>query len=139
MKLNPRQEKFCIEYAKTGNATQAYQSAGFQSKSKESAQANSARLLADEKIQSRLKELTEELKSESIASIEELQQGLTKIFRGQATTPLMTKDGEVVEVPVSSKDRLKAAEILCKTFGAFLTRQELSVSESVPVVIRDNI
>ena len=139
MKLNPRQEKFCIEYAKTGNATTAYQSAGFQSKSKESAQANSARLLADEKIQSRLKELTEELKSESIASIEELQQGLTKIFRGQATTPLMTKDGEVVEVPVSSKDRLKAAEILCKTFGAFLNRQELAISEVLPVVIRDNI
>ena len=139
MKLNPRQEKFCIEYAKTGNATTAYQSAGFQSKSQQAAQANSARLLADEKIQSRLKELTEELKSESIASIEELQQGLTKIFRGQATTPLMTKDGEVVEVPVSSKDRLKAAEILCKTFGAFLNRQELAISEVLPVVIRDNI
>lgn len=139
MKLNPRQEKFCIEYAKTGNATAAYKAAGFQSKSKESAQANSARLLSDEKIQSRLKELSEELKSESIASIEELQTGLTKIFRGQATTPLMTKDGEVVEVPVSAKDRLKAAEILCKTFGAFITKQELAITESVPVVIRDNI
>lgn len=139
MKLNPRQEKFCIEYAKTGNATAAYQSAGFQSKSQQAAQANSARLLTDEKIQARLRELSEELKSESIASIEELQQGLTKIFRGQATTPLMTKDGEVIEVPVSSKDRLKAAEILCKTFGAFITKQELAISESVPVIIRDNI
>lgn len=139
MKLNPRQERFCVEYAKTGNATAAYKAAGFQSKSKESAQANSARLLSDEKIQSRLKELSEELKSESIASIEELQTGLTKIFRGQATTPLMTKDGEVVEVPVSAKDRLKAAEILCKTFGAFITKQELAITESVPVVIRDNI
>lgn len=139
MKLNPRQEKFCLEYARTGNATTSYQLAGFQSKSKESAQANSARLLADEKIQARLRELSEELKAESIASIEELQQGLTKIFRGQATTPLLTKDGEVVEVPVSSKDRLKAAEILCKTFGAFISRQELAISESVPVIIHDNI
>ena len=139
MKLNPRQEKFCIEYAKTGNATAAYQSAGFQSKSRESAQANSARLLADEKIQARLRELAEKTESESIASIEELQQGLTKIFRGQATTPLMTKDGEVIEVPVSSKDRLKAAELLCKTFGAFITKQELAITESVPVIIRDNI
>lgn len=139
MKLNPRQEKFCIEYAKTGNATTAYQSAGFQSKSKESAQANSARLLADERIQERLRELSEEIKSQSIASVEELQQGLTKIFRGEMTTPLMTKDGEVIQVPVSVKDKLKAAEILAKTHGAFLTRQELNISESVPVIIRDNI
>ena len=139
MKLNPRQEKFCIEYAKTGNATQAYQLAGFESKSRESAQANSARLLADERIQARLHELTEKTESESIADIKELQAGLTKIFRAEVTTPLMTKDGEVVQVPVSVKDRLKAAEILCKTHGAFLTRQELSISESVPIVIHDNI
>lgn len=139
MKLNPRQEKFCIEYAKTGNATAAYQAAGFQSKSKESAQANSARLLADERIQERLRELSEKAESESIADVKELQEGLTKIFRGEMTTPLMTKDGEVIQVPVSVKDKLKAAEILAKTHGAFLTRQELNISESVPVIIRDNI
>ena len=139
MKLNPRQEKFCIEYAKTGNATTAYQSAGFQSKSKESAQANSARLLADERIQERLRELSEKTESESIADVKELQEGLTKIFRGQMTTPLMTKDGDVVEVPVSVKDKLKAAEILAKTHGAFLTRQEMNISQSLPVIIRDNI
>ena len=139
MKLNPRQEKFCIEYAKSGNATTAYQSAGFQSKSKESAQANSARLLADERIQERLRELSEKAESESIADVKELQEGLTKIFRGQMTTPLMTKDGDVVEVPVSVKDKLKAAEILAKTHGAFLTRQEMNISQSLPVIIRDNI
>lgn len=139
MKLNPRQEKFCIEYAKSGNATTAYQSAGFQSKSKESAQANSARLLADERIQERLRELSKKTESESIADVKELQEGLTKIFRGEMTTPLMTKDGEVVEVPVSVKDKLKAAEILAKTHGAFLTRQEMNISQSLPVIIRDNI
>lgn len=139
MKLNPRHEKFCIEYARTGNATAAYQSAGFKSQSYQAAQANSARLLADEKIQTRLRELSEAIKSQSIASVEELQRGLTEIFRGQTTTPMVTKDGEVIQVPVSSKDRLKAAELLCKTHGAFLTRQELNFSESIPIVINDNI
>ena len=139
MKLNPRQEKFCIEYAKTGIATQAYQSAGFESKTKESAQANSARLLANPEVQARLRELSEKTAGESIADVKELQEGLTQIFRGQATTPLITKDGEVVQVPVSAKDRLKAAELLCKTHGAFLTRQELNIQESVPVIIRDDI
>lgn len=139
MKLNPRHEKFCIEYSRTGNATAAYQSAGFKSQSYQAAQANSARLLADEKIQTRLRELAEKTESESIASVEELQRGLTAIFRGQTTTPLVTKDGEVVQVPVSAKDRLKAAELLCKTHGAFLTRQELNISQSTPIVIKDNI
>ena len=139
MKLNPRQEKFCIEYLKTGNATAAYQAAGFKSKSYQASQANSARLLADEKIQARLRELSAKIETENIADISEIQLGLTKIFRGQATTPLMTKDGEVIQVPVSAKDRLKAAEILCKTHGAFLNKQELSFADTVPVVIRDNI
>ena len=139
MKLNPRQEKFCVEFAKTGNATQAYQSAGFESKTKESAQANSARLLANPEVQARLRELSEKTAGESIADVKELQEGLTQIFRGQATTPLITKDGEVVQVPVSAKDRLKAAELLCKTHGAFISKQELSISELAPVVIRDNI
>ena len=139
MKLNPRQEKFCIEYLKTGNATAAYQAAGFKSKSYQASQANSARLLADEKIQARLRELSAKIETENIADISEIQLGLTKIFRGQATTPLMTKDGEVIQVPVSAKDRLKAAEILCKTHGAFLNKQELTFAETVPVVIRDNI
>lgn len=136
--LNPKQTKFCVEYSKTGNATQAYKKT-YGVADDTTAQAAASRLLSDERIKEYLRKLSEEFKTESIADVKELQTGLTKIFRGQATTPLMTKDGEVVEVPVSAKDRLKAAEILCKTHGAFLTRQELSVSESVPIVIRDNI
>lgn len=137
--LNPKQEKFCVEYLKTGNATQAYKSAGYQSKSYQAAQANSARLLADEKIQARLDELSAKIEKENIADISEIQAGLTKIFRGQEFTAVMTKEGEVVNLPVSCKDRLKAAEILCKTHGAFLTRQELNIAETIPVVIHDDI
>ena len=139
MKLNPRRESFCLEYARTGNATAAYKSAGFQSTSRESAQANSARLLADKRVQARLRELAGKVESASIAGVEELQQGLTKIFRGEMTSAVVTKDGEVIQVPVSVKDRLKAAELLCKTHGAFISKQELSISETIPVIIRDNI
>ena len=136
--LNPKQEKFCIEYASSGNATSTYKKIyGVQDSA--TAQAAASRLLANPEIQKKLHELIEKTESESIANIKELQAGLTKIFRAEVTTPLMTKDGEVVQVPVSVKDRLKAAEILCKTHGAFLTRQELSISETVPIVICDNI
>lgn len=137
--LNPKQEKFCVEYLKTGNATQAYKSAGYQSKSYQASQANSARLLADEKIQARLRELSAQIEKENIADISEIQAGLTKIFRGQATTATLLKDGEIIALPVSCKDRLKAAEILCKTHGAFISKQELAFADTVPVVIHDDI
>ena len=86
-----------------------------------------------------MRDLSEGLKAETIADVRELQEGLTKIFRGQATTAIVTKDGDIIEVPVSAKDRLKAAELLCKTHGAFISKQELSISESVPIVIRDDV
>ena len=136
--LNPKQERFCIEYQRTGNATQSYKKV-YEIADDTTAQASASRLLTNPEIQARLRELSEELKAETIADVKELQEGLTQIFRGQATTPLMTKDGEVVQVPVSAKDRLKAAELLCKTHGAFISKQELSISELAPVVIRDNI
>lgn len=136
--INPKQEKFCIEFQRTGNATESYQQV-YGVKDSASAQAGSSRLLADERVQTRLKELSENLKDSTIADIKELQAGLTKIFRGEITTPLMTKDGEIINAPVSTKDRLKAAEILCKTQGAFLTRQEVEMTAQPPIVIFDNI
>ena len=136
--LNPKQEQFCIEYSTSGNATSAYKKI-YGVKDTATAQAASSRLLADERIQKYLRDLSEGLKSETIADVRELQEGLTKIFRGQATTATVTKDGDIIEVPVSAKDRLKAAELLCKTHGAFISKQELSISESVPIVIRDDV
>ena len=96
-------EKFCNEYAQLGDATVAYKSAGFKTKTRESAQASASRLLANPEVQARLHELSEKTAGESIADVKELQEGLTRIFRGQAITSLMTKDGEVVEVPVSAE------------------------------------
>lgn len=136
--LNPKQQRFCTEYASSGNATQAYKKT-YGVADDTTAQAAASRLLSDERIKEYLRELSEEFKTESIADVKELQTGLTKIFRGQATTAVLTKGGEVIEVPVSAKDRLKAAEILCRTFGAFISKQELEITNTTPIVIRDNI
>lgn len=125
--LNPRQEKFCIEYARTGNATIAYKLAGFQSKSNESAQANSARLLADE------------IKDTTVADRQELLQFTTAVLRGEIKSVVLGRDGNPIELPAQLKDRLKSLELLAKLQGLFVSKQELEISQSIPIVINDNI
>ena len=46
---------------------------------------------------------------------------------------------EKVKVQVSAKERLKAAEMLAKVKGMFITKAELDVQGALPVVIRDDI
>ena len=65
MALTIKQEKFCIEYAKSGNARQAYIEAGYKCNSDEAADANASRLLRKDKVKERLAELTEEVKNAS--------------------------------------------------------------------------
>lgn len=61
MKLTAKQRKFCDEYIKSGNATEAYFKAGYQIKSNEAARANASRMLTKanikEYIETRLKQL----------------------------------------------------------------------------------
>ena len=56
--LNERQKKFCYEYAKLGNATEAYKKAGYKISSDETARANAARLLRKDKVIGFLSELS---------------------------------------------------------------------------------
>lgn len=67
MTLNPRQEAFCWNYAKTGNATESYKQAGYSVKNDNSAGTLSSRLLQNIKIRARLAEIVEELNSAKIA------------------------------------------------------------------------
>lgn len=45
---------------------------------------------------------------------------------------------EKVKAQVSAKDRLKAAEMLAKVKGLFITKAELDMQGTIPVVTYDN-
>lgn len=136
--LNPKQTKFCTEYASSGNGTQSYQRA-YGVKDSAVAQAAASRLLADEQVQNYLRELSDELKDSSIADRQELQQTATAILRGELKSATIDRNGEVIELPPALKDRLKAIELLAKLQGLFVSKQELEITNSTPIVIRDNI
>lgn len=133
--LNVKQEAFCLHYAKTGNATESYKQAGYEAKTERAVYANANRLLKSDKVQARLKELAEEMASEKIAGIREIQERLTAILRGDLQEEQVVVEGcgdgiseaTVVKRQPQLKDVIKAAETLGKMQGAFDTKSNINV------------
>ena len=133
--LNVKQEAFCLHYAKTGNATESYKVAGYQCKNDAVVAASAVRLLNQVKVKARLAELAEQMASEKIAGIREIQEYLTTVIRGETTEDVVVVEGcgdgvsdaKIMQVRTASKDRIKAAETLGKMQGAFDTKANINV------------
>ena len=137
--LNPKQEAFCLHYAKTGNASESYRQAGYSAKSARAVYANANRLLKNDCVQARLAELAEEMASEKIADIREIHEYLTSVIRGETTDDVVVTEGcgdgvseaKVVQVRTTNAARIKAATELAKMKGAY--DNKLQVEVTVPV------
>ena len=136
--LNPKQEKFCCEFIACGNATAAYKVA-YPKVGDNTARVNSSRLLADKRIQARLKELQSDMTSEKICDSVELQEFLSRVVRRELTEELYLPSGERQERANSVRDALKAAELLARISGLCVTKAEVDVQGVVPVVIHDDV
>ena len=141
--LSVKQEKFCLEYAKTGNQRQAYLLAGYKVSSDEVADAAASRLLRNVNVQARLAELAEEAKNASIADIVEMQQTLTSIIRKQMTEEVivvesvgdyMTEARKMDKEP-SIKDIINAITTLGKMQGAFVEKVQQEVDMDLNIVV----
>ena len=139
MALNVKQEAFCLHYARTGNATESYKKAGYEAKTEGALYSGANRLLKNVKVQERLKELAEELASDKIASVKEIQEYLTSVIRGTSRAEEIVVEGSgngysrartVMKNP-SEKERLKAAETLAKMQGGFDTKMQVELT--IPV------
>ena len=103
--LNTRQEKFCLEYAKRGNATVAYMIA-YATENKQAAAVCGAKLLKKANIKKRLRELSVSVARDKIADSVEVQEFLTSIIRQNQKS-------------ISVKDAIKAAELLSRIQGFY--------------------
>lgn len=137
--LTPKQEKFCIEYAKCGNARQAYISAGYKNKKDSITDAAASRLLSSVKVKQRLAELYEDAKNNSIADIQEMQQILTSIMRQETKEEVILIDpvaGVMREEKTASiRDIISAIEKLGKMQGAFVDKIEADVDMELNISI----
>ena len=108
--MTPKQQKFCDEYIKTGNATQSAINAGYSKKTaKQIGQENLTKLDLKVYIDERLKTISDN----TIATAEETLGILTKIVRGEHTEQVTTAEGEIIEKHPDTNQVIKAsAEIL---------------------------
>ena len=135
MLLTPRQEKFCIEYSKCGNARQAYIAAGYSHKKDETTDAAASRLLSTVKVKNRLQELAEEAKNDAIADIQEMQEVLTRIIRQNMTEEVLTADGYKMKKTPAVKDVINAINSLGRMQGAFVDRIEAEVDMDLNITV----
>ena len=141
-KLSKKEEKFVIEYVRTGNATQSAINAGY---SERSARQTACRMLTKDYILKAIDELVKQINSEKIADAEEVMMLLTEIARGETKEEnvVVDKSGNVsiVETRVKEKERVKALELLGKRYKLYTDKVEANVDGQVEVIFtgEDNI
>lgn len=77
------------------------------------------------------------LESEKIATQQEVLQYLTSIMRGEEQEKTLISIGdlgqEIVDIDVSAKDRIKAAELLGKRFRMWTEKVETDTTQTVVI------
>jgi phage terminase small subunit len=112
-RLRVKQERFCLEYFKTGNATNAAIAAGYAPKF---VAYNTTKILNSNKIIQRLKELGSKAESESIATVAERKQILTEILRSKLTDFMeLGQDGSWVNIGPETPNSRAIQEIHSRT------------------------
>ena len=118
-KLTLKQQKFIVEYARTGNMTKAAEKAGY---SKKTAYATGQQNM--KKLEGEIQAYTESRMNKKIASADEVLEFLTKVMRGKLKEEQIVVEGigrgfseaRIVEKHPTATDRLRAAKELAKRY-----------------------
>lgn len=116
MKLTEKQKRFCDEYIKLGNATQAAIKAGYSAKY---ANTNASKLLQNTTIKSYIDERMEQLASERIMGAQEAVELLSSIARAEITERIVVSTPmgvEEVDKPPDLKTRMQAIREILKRY-----------------------
>ena len=109
-KLTPKQEKFCLAYISSGNATEAYKHTYNTNKMKPKTINNRAyEMLENGGIKGRIAELREETKERAMLSLDDVIVELTKVAMSEKVT----------------NAKMKALEMLGKHLGLYEKRIEV--------------
>jgi len=115
--VNRKQEIFCEEFVKSGNAAEAYKLAGYKASSAKSAANSASRLLENVGICSRISELREKAEDEKIIDAKQRRIMLSEI----------AKSGKAIVA-------IKAIDTLNKMDGLYINKTQLSGADGGPLV-----
>ena len=126
-KLTIKQKKFADEYIKTGNAYQSALNAGY---SESYSKGNVIKLLENVSVKAYIDERMKKLEEEAIADQAEVLKYLTRVLRDEEREEVLVNVGnfeqEIQSMKVSTKDKIKAAELLGKRYGSWTDKVDLS-------------
>lgn len=139
-KLTLKQKRFADEYIISGNATQSAIKAGY---SKKTAGVIAVENLEKPNIKAYIDERLKELDDKAIAKQEEVLQYLTAVMRGQSKSAVVVIEGlgeglseaRLINKTPDEKDRIKAAELLGKRYGAFTEKVDISGGMSLSIEV----
>ncbi|MEA5002406.1 MAG: terminase small subunit [Christensenella sp.] len=114
--MTDRQKRFCSEYLKDLNATQAAIRAGYAPKYADRSASNT---MKNEEVRAEIQRALDAVDKNNIAQAEDVLEYLTKLMRGEIYEEKIVIDEEtgdemVLRQPVKVADRTKAAEHLAK-------------------------
>lgn len=140
MKLTIKQQRFADEYIISGNATEAAIKAGY---AKKAAYQQGAENLKKPHIREYIDKRLEEINDKSIAKQEEVLQYLTSVMRGTTHSAVVVIEGDgdgvssarLMDKTPDEKEKLKAAELLGKRYGAFTEKVEVGADLELNVKV----
>ena len=119
--LTPKQEKFVQGIIEGMSQADAYRSAySTKNMSDKTIWENASRLMADSKVQARVKELREQLTNELIMSAQKRLEWLTGVIQNKEE---------------STSDKLKAIDLMNKMQGEYVQKVEAAVTNAVNISI----
>lgn len=136
MKLTAKQERFVQEYLIDLNATQAAIRAGY---SKKSARQVGTENLSKPSIKQAIEEKLKQIDDEKTADAKEIREFWTRVMRGDEKETVLKYDSEghqvETEISVSMKDRIKASEMLGKSFAMFTDKIDSNVDMDLNIEV----
>lgn len=119
--LTPKQEKFVQGILEGMSQADAYRSAySTKNQADKTIWENASRLMADSKVQARVKELREQLTNELIMSAQKRLEWLTKVIQNEEE---------------ATSDKLKAIDLMNKMQGEYVQKIEAEVTKEVNINI----
>lgn len=131
IKLTAKQQRFADNYIESGNATQAAINAGYSDKTARQIAADN---LSKVNIKNYIDEKMKEIANSKIADQKEVLELLTDVMRGNVKEVVVAGNGDALEVPTNTKDRIKAAELIGKRYSLWKDVVDINSSD-IKIVI----
>ena len=116
--LTNYQIAFIDAFMKCGKKAEALLLAGYKGNGKKSSlDSQAAKMYANTKVRAEIDRRRALLTEKSLINSEQIINRLAKMFNGELTTQYVTKQGELIEVPISYKNQIEAGKLLSAILG----------------------